>query len=437
MNESRQSGRQRYARRNSGFALIYIAILFVVLVGLLALGVDIGQAHLSRTQVQAAADAAARAGVWKIPDLDFAGAEQDAVTVANFNEADGDSVPLDPALDIQFGQWNRTTRTFTQLTGDARVAANALRVVPKLTDERGNPVEYDFAPVMGADGTDVEAVATAMIRGGYSSWGHGLGIFGIDWVELNGTTTTDSYDPTLPYGGDNVGDNGGVGSNGDIELVGTADLYGDARSGPDADDYLTKNTNSTITGWQAPLDEEVIFPPGQVPECNDNDLLIEAGMMDSNGNIVGRGNNTNADVFNFPVAPSPCNGERTTYVVHNLDISGQSSISVEGPVTVYVTGYVKIVGNSDVNPGGLPANLQIIVVGSGDVDIGGGSATYAHIYAPESDIRIHGTQDTFGLFGSVVGKTIDILGNSAIHYDGSNFMGGNSGPPDFYVELVE
>ena len=39
---------------------------------------------------------------------------------------------------------------------------------------------------------------------------------------------------------------------------------------------------------------------------------------------------------------------------------------------------------------------------------------YADIYGPQSRINMSGTGD---IYGSIVGKSIDMTGNSAIHYD--------------------
>ena len=64
------------------------------------------------------------------------------------------------------------------------------------------------------------------------------------------------------------------------------------------------------------------------------------------------------------------------------------------------------------------------------VDVGGNSELSAHIYAPLSDVRLHGTP---GFYGWVIGKTLEMLGNSEIHYDESIPM--VSGP--YTITLVK
>jgi hypothetical protein len=71
------------------------------------------------------------------------------------------------------------------------------------------------------------------------------------------------------------------------------------------------------------------------------------------------------------------------------------------------------------------------------VDIGGGSATYAHIYAPDSDVTVHGTGSSNGIFGWVIGDTVTLQGNSAVHYDGTLWTGGSPTDSTFTVELVK
>jgi hypothetical protein len=128
------------------------------------------------------------------------------------------------------------------------------------------------------------------------------------------------------------------------------------------------------------------------------------------------------------------------YYIHNLKLRANQTITINGAVEFYIDGWVDITGNvlvNDVNgvSNPLPSNLKIFVIGDGDVDLGGGSALFAQVYAPESDVRLHGTGGSAGLFGGVIGKTVDIKGNSGVHVDTSLRW---PGQPDggFRVEIV-
>jgi len=53
-----------------------------------------------------------------------------------------------------------------------------------------------------------------------------------------------------------------------------------------------------------------------------------------------------------------------------------------------------------------------------------------HLYAPQSTVKIHGTP---GYYGTIVGKTLQFIGTSNIHYDES--VNPNAAP--FVTVLVE
>src|SRR5207245_2904551 len=98
------------------------------------------------------------------------------------------------------------------------------------------------------------------------SSGHGFGVFGVQWVSLNGSNGTDSYDPTHPYGGSNVGHDGGVASDGHIDMNGNATIDGDARWGPSGSPYSpAPPSGGNVTGYQAQLDSMVNYPSVAAP----------------------------------------------------------------------------------------------------------------------------------------------------------------------------
>lgn len=425
-----------------GFALVWLALVLVVLVGFVALGIDMGRIRLAQTELQAAADAGARAACWPIPQLQFAEGIDRAESVVAANDAGGDVIGFDVNdEDLKYGIWWRNTRSFQVLPPQLWNRANAVRIITHRDTERGNPLPMAFASAINWDETDVRAAAVAQIHGGTFGGGSGnIGIFGIEWVELNGTTMTDSYNPLEgPYDPNNAGSEGGVGTNGHIRMVGNCDVNGDARWGPDGDtspntDYLSKNSNSTITGWQAPLTEDLVFPPVTIPQSYNNQPLISAGYMNpSTRDVSVNGKAT----LTIPGGPPE---NPAVYYIHNIKLRANQTIRLNGAVELYVDGWVDITGNvicNDVNGNShpLPSNLKIFVIGDGMVDLGGGSALTAQIYAPESDCRFHGTGQSAGLFGGVIGKTVDIKGNSEIHVDETLRWPGQSDEP-FRVELV-
>lgn len=424
-----------------GVALLWLAIMLIVLLGFVALGIDIGRMHLARTELQTTADASARAAVWPVPQLQFADGAARAQAVIEANDAGGGPIGFDSAdEDLVYGIWWRNTRRFDPMPPEYLNRSNAVRIVAHRDEERGNPLPMGFATIVNFDEADIMAAAIAQIRGsGSGSGAGGFGIFGMDWVRTNGTTLTDSYDPTIGgYDPADAGNGGDIGTNGWIEFIGTSFIDGGARWGPDGDtspetDYLVVWPNADVTGWQAPMDEEAIFPPATAPEVYNNQPLIDAGLLDAQNDFVANGRASVTIPGGTPENPN-------VYVINDLIMRANTVVTINGAVQIYVTGQVDMTGSVYVNDSSgvsnpLPSNFKLFVIGSGDVNLGGGSALYAHIYAPESDVVIHGTSSEFGLFGGVVGKTVDIRGNSGIHVDETLRWPGQP-EPGFYVEIV-
>src|SRR2546428_52930 len=89
--------------KQSGYVLVTVAMLLVVLLGFSALAVDVGMLYSARTQSQRAADEAALAGAFTyiVANLDTATAktkaEYDARGVAINNKVMGEAVAAAPA----------------------------------------------------------------------------------------------------------------------------------------------------------------------------------------------------------------------------------------------------------------------------------------------------------------------------------------------------
>ncbi len=106
-----------------------------------------------------------------------------------------------------------------------------------------------------------------------------------------------------------------------------------------------------------------------------------------------------------------------TYCFHNVTVSGGSTLNVGGAVTLVLTGKLDAGGGSKiVTASANPSDLKIrsaFADGAG-VSFGGGGTMYANIYAPMTDVAIAGGTV---LDGSVLGKSLNISGDSAVHYD--------------------
>jgi hypothetical protein len=430
-----------------GFSIIYVGFVMLAAFAMVSLAVDLGRVRVGRLQLSTAADAAALAGVQKLPVPNVAQARLDSVNVAAQNsavEGTGGATPvaLDPNADVVFGLYrNIGIGTFTPLGSTEANGTvvdthncNACRVTAQRTATRSNAVGLYFARAINVNQVDVVGRATAWIRG---SKGTGIGIVGLDWIKFNGTTATDSYDyRTGPYGGQNVHHGGTIGSNGTITLVGTNDIDGDARSGPNFPTNATNNV--TVTGWTAPLDEPLDYPPVPYspPPTNNNadnlpsklrvnfdpkqsDLPLAIGSPDGSTRFRYVFNSFSMNGGTVSIS-APCD----IWVSGNVDIGSTSKLIIDatrgGSVTFYVNGNFNQGGNSSINNSFDPIALEINMTGSGTT-FDCSSDIKAHIYAPLSDVTLHGNAQNppADFWGWVIGKTLDIKGNCELHYDES------------------
>ncbi len=168
-------------RRGATFALVVVSI--VMLLGMASLTIDVGMLYRARAEAQAAADAAALAGAWRLLDQDrltgsgdmteeIALARQTAVEFAarnaiinqgpavdqnGGNAVDGDVVigylddPTDPGETLAFGD---------------PTAFNTVQVRVRRDSGRNGPVPLFFAGILGIPSAEVTAEAYATFKDG-------------------------------------------------------------------------------------------------------------------------------------------------------------------------------------------------------------------------------------------------------------------------------
>lgn len=137
-------------RGEEGIALIYVAIFLLVSLWFVSLAVDVGKIMAARTELQAAADAAALAGAAAIdPDtgdiIEDTARAQAAATAAANQALEGTKTPvvINPLTDVEFP------------------AAGQVKVTVHRETATGNPVIMHFAQTLGLPTMDVHADATA------------------------------------------------------------------------------------------------------------------------------------------------------------------------------------------------------------------------------------------------------------------------------------
>src|SRR3954454_16893343 len=91
-----------FQNRRKGAVLIYGIMAMIVFIGFCSLAVDWGRVQLTRTELQSAADAAARAGAGQLANSPAAAVSM-AQWVASKNNAAGQQLDLSNLEDLQPG----------------------------------------------------------------------------------------------------------------------------------------------------------------------------------------------------------------------------------------------------------------------------------------------------------------------------------------------
>lgn len=386
----------RFQSRSRGVAVVYVTVSLIVIFAVIALATDFGQAVLARSELQTAADAAARAAAMDLGSGPPT-ARASAANVAGQNTCAGEAVQLDQQADVEFGTWDPSAHTFTLLSGYAESSANAVRVTAQRLATRNTGLPLTFVKFFGISTVDLRARAIATRTAG----GGRYGIVGIDWLVISGNGSTDSFDGSAGrYSRNSAGSNGSVASNGDVTLSGSGQVRGDAHPGASRQVYGA----SAVTGNTSQLSSPLSYPPtdpGTAATVNDNGSIPSQYLTAGGGFSVG--------------SKGTVNLKEGTYYFKDFTLGANATLNVRGPVTIYVTGNMTLGGNTDVTSN-LAKDLKIRVLGSGTVTLSGTSELYADVYAPLARVEVTSNAD---LYGSVIGRTLEITGNGNIHYDES------------------
>src|SRR4051812_20772089 len=151
-------GRNR--RRRRGIALVYAMAFMLAMVGFASFAVDFGRLQLAKSELQAATDAAAHyaaTGLLSGPGT----VKTRAAYAASANTVDGTPLALDLTNDIEFGNWDPNTKTFTVVTGLAQNTARAVRITGRRLASRGTGVSSFFASLFGQSQWDLQVTSVA------------------------------------------------------------------------------------------------------------------------------------------------------------------------------------------------------------------------------------------------------------------------------------
>lgn len=142
--------------RSRGMSLIYGVALMVVLCGFASFAIDFGRVEMVRTELQRAADGAARYGAANLYNVLYgvSAATNTAIASAKENNVNGKPCVLN-ASDVVIGKWNSTKHKFTASSDLTK--ANAVQVTTRAT------VALPFATVVGKSSIELSATSVVYV----------------------------------------------------------------------------------------------------------------------------------------------------------------------------------------------------------------------------------------------------------------------------------
>jgi Putative Flp pilus-assembly TadE/G-like len=169
--------RRSFLSSNQGVIAIGFALLWVALLGFVAMVIDLGFALVTRNQLQNITDGASLAGTRQLGRIYegltpaeqqgylLTGADQGAIlaevhAIGAANVAGGMAIYIN-AEDVVIGQWDGAMRQLTPTVS----APNAVQVLARRDDQANSPLTTSFARVVGTDSLKVWAQATASLTG--------------------------------------------------------------------------------------------------------------------------------------------------------------------------------------------------------------------------------------------------------------------------------
>jgi hypothetical protein len=376
-----------------GLAIVYTVVACVALLAIGSLAVDYGRVRLAKSELQAAADAAAMAGA-RVVSSGVTAVEQAVVAIAAANFCDGIQVTVNPSTDIDFLTYDAANHTSTVLTGAARAGANAIRVRAERTTAKGNPIQLTLARAAGMSTCDARAVATA-----YQSPNNG-GYIGLSLTRMFNTAHFDGYNSSNgPYSAGSALQ-GNLLSFSDLWLYDTSTVYGEAHW----DVSGTFNHDATAIVNPGPCTAEKLnssFPPvslGNVATVNDNGRIT---LYRSGTQLVIPDNKPDVT---YPAG---------TYYFTKFDLGSGNHVYFTGPTLIYLDCAGDI--TSTLAPVGFhPVDLAVKVTPGKNWKIDAGGVFYGSFYNPTGDLHHHNGGISYG---SVISDLLCFRQTSQGHQD--------------------
>jgi Flp pilus assembly protein TadG len=367
-------------RHRRGSVFLYFLFGIVMFTAMVSLGVDVAHVRVVRSQLQGAADLAARAAAQTLQS-GVTASQNAAVALAAANKVDGVALALDTSTDIDFGTWSNGT--FTVLSGAARANANAVRVIAAHSTDKGNAVQLAFGRLIGLSNynTSAQSIATGIPT-------YLAGFIGYAGVSAKNNTFIGGYSSSTTTTPTENGSNSRmrVGTNSTINGQNNNTINGDPVLGPGA----------SVSGFSVLGSAQHLSSPIPAP-------AMPAWSAGTNpGNLP-----LDYTVSSTTTLPAGTYYFTSLTINATLKFSGSSIVYVNGPVTI---------GDVLTPTSGVPSDLTIYQYGNntfGDA-AGNGMTITARVIAPTCDFT---SKNNLYFAGSGVFNTITTKNNADFFYD--------------------
>jgi len=402
--------------RRRAFAIVYIATVLLILVGVVGLAADTAYVYLTGQRLQVAADAAALAGAQEV-EYNSTQAVTNAISAAAANTAAGAAVQLNSATDVQVGNYVRATATFTANTAPynaCKVTAN------RTTGSLGGPLNLIFGPVFGIKTSNVSRTAVAM-----DAAGGGAGVICLD------PTASPALELT------------GTGSNPNKVAIVDGDMVVDSNSSTAVQwtghPYVVA-ANFDITGNDIAVNSSSVFPSGQA-------LLNQTPTPDPLASLppptkpaaAGSGNPLPPGYYPNGLGAGTLAGG-IYWIDNGIILKGNSVLDATAGCLLYLhTGGISMVGNSTIVVAPLASGTYAGISFYQDrsntsaVTLKGttGQTSSGRLYFPAAPVTIQGTPNCFGT--QLICDTLNVQGDAQLNIDYNPSLN----PPTHIAYLVQ
>jgi hypothetical protein len=255
------------------------------------------------------------------------------------------------------------------------------------------------------------------------------GLFSDGNISMSGTSAIRSWGPSLPsplpFQTGTNGFSGGV-----VDMSGDSRIDGLLMVGPGGGPGSVSNSGSSSYGSLGVLTVPKTFTSYAAPATTGPLQAVSLSGTDQQDLAPGNYRRLSMSGDSQAVLTS---GQY--FFAQGISLSGSSRLVIQnpsGPVLILADNGLSQSGSSQINPGGNPSNLQVIVLG-GSLSLSTDAGLRAGVYAPDSNASTSGDSR---IIGALVARSVTMSGSSSILFDHSLAGGAASGPGQWRLTIV-